>query len=148
LYWLALKQESITFPKIRETFIDRYTTLIDKNKIAEVVKELTRRSLLQKNDEGEFGLQTLVQRWVEKNLFLKLHGEIKAIATSNLDYLGYLRRLNLANQQIKLRDRFSRYEPILIQALTQLESQPKEQSVDAIGYAIANLRYLLGKPIE
>jgi transcriptional regulator with XRE-family HTH domain len=148
LYWLALKQESITFPEIRETFIDRYTTLIDKNKIAEVIKELIRRSLLQKNEEGEFGLQTVVQRWVEKSLFLKLHDEIKAIAKNNFDNLGYIRSLNFANQQIKLCDRFSRYESILIQALTQLESCSKEQSVNAIGYAIANLRYLLGKPIE
>ncbi len=148
LYWLALKQEAIPFPEIRETFIDCYTTLIDKNKIAEAIKELTRRSLLQKNEGGEFGLQSVVQRWVEKNLFLKLYGEIEAIPTGNLEHLGYLRRLNLANQQIKLRDRFSRYEPILIQALAQLESLSKEQNVDVIGYAIANLRYLLGKPIE
>ena len=93
-------------------------------------------------------MQTVVQRWVEKNLFFKLHGEITMIATSNLDNFEYIRRLNLADEQIKLCDRFSRYEPILVQALTQLESQSKDQRVDAIGCAIANLRYLLGKSIE
>ena len=67
---------------------------------------------------------------------------------NNINKLRWLRSLDFANEQIKLCDRFSRYEPILIQALTQLEAQPKEQTVDAIGYAIANLRYLLGKPIE
>ena len=145
LYWLALQNQSIFYPEIRDEFTDRKTNLIDGNEVDEAVKELNRRLLIEKNEAG-IALRTTVQLCAKKQLQKILSKEIMAIAANKIDKLRWLRSLDLADEQIKLCDRFSRYEHILIQALTQLESQPKEQTVDVIGYAIANLRYLLGKP--
>ena len=74
--------------------------------------------------------------------------EIKAIAADDMSKLRWLHRLDLVDEQIKLRDRFSRHEQLIIQALTQLAAISKEKGVNVIGYAIRNLRYLLGKPIQ
>ena len=147
LYWLALQNEAIPYSEIREAFTDRTTILIDGNEIGAAIKELNRRLLIEKDETG-IALRTTVQLCAKSQLRKIFSKEIKAIAANNIDKLRWLRSLDLVDEQIKLRDRFSRYAPILIQALTQLESQPQEQTVDFIGYAIANLRYLLGKPIE
>jgi transcriptional regulator with XRE-family HTH domain len=147
LYWLVLRKEAICWSKIAEEFCDRYKVSIQSRDIDAAVEELIRFSFLQ-IDESQLKVQTEVQNSAESVFRHEILSEIKAIAANNMNKLRWLRSLDLADEQIKLCDRFSRYEPILIQALTQLEAQPKEQTVDAIGYAIANLRYLLGKPIE
>jgi len=147
LYWLALQNEAIPYPEIRDVFTHRTITLIDGNEVGKAVQELNRRLLIEKDETG-ITLRTTVQLCTKLQLRKILAQEIKAIAANDMSKLVWLHRLDLVDEQIKLRDRFSRYEPILIQALTQLEPQPKEQTVDEIGYAIRNLRYLLAKPIE
>lgn len=147
LYWLVLRKEVICFSGILEGFRDCYKVSIQSRDIHTAVDELLRVSFLQ-DDQSNFTVQTEVQNSAESIFRHEILSEIKAIAANNIDKLHWLRSLDLAGEQIKLRDRFSRYEHILIAALTQLESQSKEQMVDVIGYAIANLRYLLGKPIE
>ncbi len=147
LYWLVLRKEAICWSKIAEEFCDRYKVSIQSRDIDAAVDELLRFSFLQ-IDESKLTVQTEVQNSAESLFRHEILSEIKAITANNINKLRWLRSLDFADEQIKLCDRFSRYEPILIQALTQLESQSQEQNVDAIGYAIANLRYLLGKPIE
>lgn len=117
--------------------------MIDGNEVAEAVQELNRRTFLQKDEVGFF-LRTTVQQCAEKQLRKILSREIEAIAANDMTKLCWLQNLDLIDEQIKLRDRLSRHEQILMQALTQLEASSKEKSVNAI----RNLRYLLGKPIE
>ncbi len=145
LYWLILRKEAICWSKIAEEFCDRYKVSIQSRDIDTAVEELLRFAFVQ-IDESELTVQTEVQNTAESLFRHEILSEIKAIAANNINKLHWLRSLDFADEQIKLCDRFCRYEPILIQALTQLESQSQEQNVDAIGFAIANLRYLLGKP--
>ena len=102
----------------------------------------SRRSLL--DYEREFTLSQAVHLCAEDYLSRTLSREIKNV---NLDGLGYLRSMKLSHEKIKLRDRISRAisEETLCQALNKLEDPSNKLSVDAIGYAIENLRYLLGK---
>jgi transcriptional regulator with XRE-family HTH domain len=147
LYWLALQNAAIPYPEIREAFTDRRTTLIDGNEVGAAVKELNRRLLIETNETG-IALRTTVQQCAKSQLRKILSKEIKAIAANDMSKLHWLYSLDLVDEQIKLCDRFSRHEPTIIQALTQVEATSKEKGVNVIGYAIANLRYLLGKPIE
>ncbi len=143
LYWLALQNEAIPYPEIREAFSDRPTTLIDRNEVGAAVNELNRRLLIEKNEIG-IALRTTVQQCAKSQLRKILKKEIKAIAANDMSKSRWLYTLDLVDEQIKLRDRFSQHEPTIIQALTQLEAISKEKGVNAI----ANLRYLLRKPIE
>ena len=147
LYWLALQNEAIPYPEIRDAFTDRTTTLLDGNEVGKAVKELNRRLLIEKDETGII-LRTTVQLCAKLQLRKILAKEIKAIAANDMSKSHWLHSLDLVDEQIKLRDRFFRYEQLIIQALTQLEDISKEKGVNAIGYAIRNLRYLLGKPIE
>ncbi|ELS34162.1 MULTISPECIES: helix-turn-helix domain-containing protein [Pseudanabaena] len=143
LYWLALRKVAIPYPDIRDAFTERNTILIDGNAVSEAVQELNRRVLLRK-DGSKISLRTTVQICAEKKLQEELFREIRAIAANSLNQILWLYYLDLTNEQIKLRARFSRYENILMQALNQLQSKTKEQNIE-INNAIANLQYLLGK---
>ncbi len=120
---------------------------IDGNEVGKAVQELNRRLLIEKDETGII-LRTTVQLCAKLQLRKILAKEIKAIAANDMSKLKWLHSIDLVDEQIKLRDRFSRHEQLIIQALTQLEAISKEKGVNAIGYAIRNLRYLLGKPIQ
>lgn len=145
LYWLALQREPIYSGDIFEEFPDRYKTSSRSIDIDKAIKELDRRSLLQSYD-SEVCLQTEVQTCVEIYLLNAIQSELEEIAAdSDVDKLYWLRALNLSDEKIKLRDRLSRRDPELTdQAYIQLEAVSQQHPEKAIGYAIANLRYLLG----
>jgi hypothetical protein len=117
-----------------------------KDDVNDARDELIRRSLLQEH-EREFVLSQAVQLCAEDYLSRTLSHEIKNL---NLDSLGYLRSIELSREEVKLRDRISRTisEETLCQALNKLEDPSNKLSVNAIGYAIKNLRYLLGKSYD
>jgi hypothetical protein len=107
-----------------------------------MVKVLRSRSLLE-SDDGNFFLPPEVQACAEKSLLEQISQEIMVIALDgDTSKLNWLCKLELAYEQIKLRDRLSRYlaDTILSQALIQLKL--KEESINVMGYAIENLEYL------
>ncbi len=147
LYWLTLQKEAICFADILHSYRDRPKFSTYSRDIGAAINELQRRSLLQ-NREGELVLPNEVQNCAEHILLREILREIETIATgtsltgADLNKLRWLFRFDFSEEQIKLRDHFARYEPVIIQALTQLEATLREQN-GMIGYAIANLRYLL-----
>jgi len=146
LYWLTLQKKVFIFSEIVKGFLDCHRKSVHESDILDAVKELRRRSLLQIN-KGEMNLFPEVQHCADDSLRRALDREISNI---NLDSLGWLRSLELRHEQIKLRDRLSRSisEETLCQALNKLEDPSNKLSVNAIGYAIENLRYLLEKDVE
>ncbi len=146
LYWLTLQKKVFVFDEIVKGFLDRPRKSIRESDIFDAVKELRRRSLLQTH-KGEMNLFSEVQHCADDSLRRALDREISNI---NLDGLGCLFSLKLRHEQIKLRDRLSRSisEETLCQALNKLEDPSNQLSVNAIGYAIENLRYLLGKSYD
>lgn len=145
LYWLVLQNEAICFADILHSFRDRPKSLSHSRDIGAAVNELQRRSLLQ-NHEGKFVLPNEVQNCAEHILLREILREIEEIASgAEPNKLRWLCSLDFTDAQIKLKDRFLRYEATLIQALTQLDAKVQECLIEELGYAIANLRYLLGK---
>jgi transcriptional regulator with XRE-family HTH domain len=148
LYWLALHKEPIYFADIRKEFPDRYKVSSRSIDIDKAIKELYRRSLLQSHD-SEFYLQTEVQICVELNFLNAIQSELEEVILDvDIHQLHWLRSLELSAERMKLRDRLSRRDPELTnQAYIQLEAVSQQHPEKAIGYAISNLRYLLGKPL-
>ncbi len=143
LYWLALLKESIPFHQIRTDFSEQPRHIIDRNRINEMVKGLQSRSLLE-HEDGNFCLPPEVQACAEKNLLEQLSQEITTIALDgDISKLNWLRKLELADEQINLRDRMSRYlkNEAIAQALSQLTAKSVE--LDKIVYAVENIKYLL-----
>jgi transcriptional regulator with XRE-family HTH domain len=145
LYWLALQNKAFKISEIITIFPDHYKISMHRDDVQDALDELIRRSLLQ--HEIEFTLSQAVQLCAEDYLSRTLSREIKKL---NVDSLGYLRSIELRHEKVKLRDRISRScsEETLCQALNKLEDPSNRLSANAIGYAIANLRYLLGKDVE
>jgi transcriptional regulator with XRE-family HTH domain len=146
LYWLVLQNEAICIDDIVLSCRDRSRLLSHYRDIDTAINELHRRSLLQYH-ENEVILPNEVQNCAENILLREIFYEIKLVAAGAApNKLHWLSSLDLTEAQIKLRKRFERYDStILIQALNQLEAQKEEYSMTEIGYATANLRYLLGE---
>lgn len=143
-YWLALQKEAFSVNEIREVFADRHQFSLHGNDIRDAILELYHRSLLQKHD-GQFSLLNEVQHCAELKLLKQIHDEIEEINHNNFEHLVWLRKLQLQNEQIKLRDRLIRdfSQKALSHILNQLESLSKKSSAGVIGYALENLWYLL-----
>ncbi len=143
LYWLALQKEPLHLNDIRTAFPDLYKFSLDGNDIRDAVLELYRRSLLEKYN-GHFSLVPAIQDFVGIRLLKEIRHEIEAINSNNFEHLVWLQKLQLKDEQIKLRDRltrsFSKQE--LSEASSQVECISRESKKDKIGYILENLRYL------
>ncbi|MCL1471934.1 NB-ARC domain-containing protein [Argonema antarcticum] len=161
MYWLAIENR-LCFPLRMQ---EKILLTVSRSESIEALESLSRRSLVEKNIEGEsvlFTLQPLVMRYVTKHLIVQVYEEIlQAISYQNVDNFERLRnhalvtsadedsevnaiqlRLIITPIKNKLKE-FFREESRIAYYFNQILFMLQDKSPHFVGYARENILNLL-----